>query len=103
MIKIIHKKRYDTATATEVAAASNGYGRNNFKHQRETLYITESGSWFLHGEGGPLSKYAEHYGNHKSDGEDLREMTPDEAYVWLESNQRIEAIDRYFADRVSNA
>ena len=103
MIKIIKKKRYDTAIATEVASASNGYGRNDFKHQEETLYLTESGSWFLHGEGGPLSDYAEHHGNHQTDGEDLRAMTSDEAYAWLEANQKVEAIDLHFADRVSNA
>jgi len=105
MTKIINKKRYDTATATatEVADANNGYGYNNFKWQRERLYITESGSWFLHGEGGPLSDYAEHQGNLKTDGEDLRAMAPDEAYAWLEANQKIEAIDLHFADRVSNA
>ncbi len=103
MIKIIEGKRYNTTTATEVAAASNGYASENFYWEAETLYLTKNGSWFLHGEGGANTNYARQLANERLGGEDLQALTSDQAYAWLESNQKIEAIERHFADRLADA
>jgi len=103
MIKIIDKKRYDTSTATAVASADNGRTPDDFQHQEETLYVTKSGSWFLHGQGGPLSQYGEQRGRNRTEGEDLRALTADEAYAWLEASQKAEAIGIYFSDQLTDA
>ncbi len=46
MKKIINGRRYDTATAQEVASDSYGIP-GNFEHWTETLYRTQAGAWFL--------------------------------------------------------
>lgn len=56
----INNKVYDTDKATLVAEASSNYGGNDFRAWTEELYFTRKGNWFLHGRGGPLSKYADH-------------------------------------------
>lgn len=103
MIKIINKKRYDTSNATSVASTDNGRTPDDFRHQEETLYLTKNGSWFLHGQGGPLSPYGEQRGRNRTEGEDLRAMTADEAYAWLETSQKAEAISIYFCDHLTDA
>ena len=96
MKKIIAGKKYDTDKATVVAEWGNHYPLNDFKSCAETLYLTNNGNWFLHGEGGAMSKYAVAYGNSVSGGEDIIAMTPVEAYKWLVSNNEIEDVERYF-------
>lgn len=103
MYKIIDCKRYDTETANQIASVGNGYGSSDFKYQLETLYCTDSGAWFLYGEGGALSDYGEWHGNTGTDGEGIRVMTAEEAYTWLELHQQLEPIERHFSDRITDA
>ena len=103
MKHIVNSKRYDTEAATFVAEHFNGYGRNDFKFLRERLYVTKNGNWFLHGEGGPFTEYADSYGNSKSEGERIKEFTPEQALGWLTSHNQTEAIEKYFADRIEEA
>jgi hypothetical protein len=84
MKSIINMKRYDTATAEEIAEWWNGLGRTDFRFCSETLYQTKSGAWFLHGDGGCLSKYAESgEGNSTESGETIIPYSSQEAAVWL--------------------
>ena len=103
MKKIANNKCYDTEAATFVAEYFNGYGWNQFKFLRERLYVTKKGNWFLHGEGGPLTEDADSYGNSKSEGERIKEFTPDQALEWLTGYNQTEAIEKYFADRIEEA
>ena len=103
MKSIIDSKKYDTETAALVAEHSNGYGWNDFKFLREHLYVTKNGNWFLHGEGGALTEYADSYANCKSEGERIRAFTPDQALEWLAAHNETEAIEKYFADRIEEA
>lgn len=57
MRKIIGGKMYDTDTATQIGSYEYGYG-GNLDYICETLYRKKTGELFLHGEGGPRSKYA---------------------------------------------
>lgn len=102
MKQTIKGKIYDTKKATLVAEASN-YGGSDFRAWSEDLYLTRKGNWFLHGRGGPMTKYADHYLNRSSDGERIVPMTAEEAYAWCEEHQRQEAIDQYFKDMIEEA
>jgi hypothetical protein len=103
MKTIINKKVYDTEKATEIAFTTNGYDSGDFNYQYETLYVTENGAWFLHGEGGALSDYAQIRGRERTGGEKIRPLSRDEAYAWLEENRKVEAIETYFLEQIANA
>ena len=51
-------RRYDTETAKAVGSRDNGLSYRDFNHVEETLYRKKTGEFFLHGEGGPMTKYA---------------------------------------------
>lgn len=97
MKKIIDGKRYDTETAFEkIAEYSNGLGLSDFRHCNEELYRTDSGTWFLHGEGGPLTGYSRPVGNLTAGGEDITPLTDDEARGWLERHDFPDVVEKYF-------
>lgn len=86
MRKVIGGKIYDTKTGRKVGEWDNGiYGRD-FKQCAETLYRTRGGAFFLYGEGGPMSKYAESHGNSTSGGDAIIVMTEAEAREWAETH-----------------
>lgn len=69
MKKIINGKLYDTDTATYIGNYEYGTP-GDFTHFNETLYKKKTGELFIHGEGGPRSKYAKSCGNNSwCDGE----------------------------------
>jgi hypothetical protein len=98
----IDNRVYDTTKAKLVATASN-YGGNDFRAWTEDLYLTGKGNWFLHGMGGPMSKYAEHHLNSSTDGELITPMTAEEAYAWCETHQLQKAIDQHFSEMIEEA
>lgn len=104
MRAIIEGKRYDTQTAEEVAHYWNGLGPSDFKNVSETLYRTKRGNWFLSGEGGPMTRYAQPVGNNgRSGGSAIIPLEPSEALAWLESKHRTDEIEQYFSDQVEDA
>ena len=86
MKKIINGKVYDTDTARDMGGDSFGnYG--DFSHWSETLYQKRTGEFFLHGEGGPMSRYAETIGqNQWSGGEKIIPLSPAKAREWAEEH-----------------
>ena len=86
MKKIINRKLYDTATATEIGRDGNGYGANDFNCVLETLYRKRTGEYFLHGEGGARSRYASREGNMWGWGQQIIPLTYDEAQDWAEKH-----------------
>lgn len=75
MQKIICKKVYDTASSTLVKKVTSGaYG--DPAGYEESLYQTESGSYFLYVNGGADSKYAK---------EDIKRMSAEKAEAWLKN------------------
>lgn len=105
MKKIVNGKRYDTKTATEIASSWNGCSRSDFKFLLETLYKTDGGAWFLAGEGGALTKYAEvlEGGRSHCGGKDVVPLTPAEAKAWLEINRKTTALETCFASEIRDA
>lgn len=100
---IINGKRYNTETAEEVATWSNGYSRNDFGFEEQTLYRTKKGVFFVYGEGGARSSYAQSVGSSVTGGDRVQVLTDDEAYQWLEDHDQVEAIERVFPDRFEDA
>ena len=76
MQKVICKKLYDTDTATLVKKTTFGNFGDPAGYE-ETLYQTESGSYFLYTNGGADSKYKE---------ESIKRMSAEKANEWLTNN-----------------
>ena len=86
MNKIINGKKYSTDTAKCVACWENGYGHGDFQYAEEQLYRKKTGEFFLYGEGGPMSGYAESYGNETYGSEKIIPLSDDEAREWAEDH-----------------
>lgn len=83
MRKIINNKSYDTEKAARIGSYNHGEYVTDFGYYCETLYRKRTGEYFLHGEGGPASKYAESLGNGSwQGGEKIEPMTYEAATAW---------------------
>lgn len=99
MKKYISGKKYDTETAQAVGSWSNNLSYRDFGWCRETLYRKRTGEYFLHGEGGALSRYAEPgNGNMRGPGESIRPMTFDEARSWAEEKLTGDEYEQIFGE-----
>jgi hypothetical protein len=84
MVKIINGAKYSTETAKRLGRYEFSTSRD-FNYLCETLYRTKSGKYFLHGEGGAMSKYREHSGNNNwGGGEQIIPLTRSAAMEWAE-------------------
>lgn len=87
MKKYINGKKYDTETAKAVGSRSNHRSYRDFSWCEETLYRKKTGEFFLHGEGGPMTVYAEYVdSNTRRGGERIQPMSFDEARAWAEEH-----------------
>lgn len=96
MKKIINGKRYDTDTAKKIG---DDYYSNprDFNYWEETLYRKNTGEYFLHGEGGPASKYAVTIGqNQWSGGEKIIPLNEAAAKKWAEDHLSADEYEKYF-------
>lgn len=84
MKKIIAGKLYNTDTAKLVGGWDNHV--SGFSRCWEDLYIKRTGEYFLHGEGGPMTKYAEYHGNETSGSSKIFPFSYDDAKKWAEEN-----------------
>lgn len=103
MKRTINRKTYDTDTATRLGAWSAGVPVSDFAHYEEALFRTAKGNHFLHGFGGPMSPYAEHFGNESRSGAAIRPLTPEEALAWCEERELQEVIEKHFSGMVEVA
>lgn len=103
MKAIIAGKRYDTKTAQELAQYWNGLGGSDFRSIQESLYKTTKGAYFVAGEGGAMTEYAEQHGNAFCSGERIRPLTAAEAAEWLESHNEHEVLEREFPSHITDA
>ena len=77
MQKVICKKMYDTETSTIVKKVTFG-AFGSADGYEETLYKTESGSFFLYTNGGAQSKYTK---------EDITRMGAEKKNAWLKDHE----------------
>ena len=86
MKKIINGKIYDTDKAKDIGYISSG-GYNDLGYVCETLYKKRTGEYFLHGDGGPMSKYAVYSSvNSWGGGQKIMPMTYEDARKWSEEH-----------------
>lgn len=86
MKKIIKGKLYDTDTANYIG--SNEYGMpGDLRYTTETLYQKKTGEFFLHGEGGPMSRYSKSYGDNSwGSGEAIIPERDFDVREWVATN-----------------
>lgn len=95
MNKIISGKRYNTETA-ELIDSYTKYERS-FEYIHEELYCKRTGEFFIYGEGGARSKYAERIEqNTWKGGEGITPITEAEAKAWLEKYSDAEHYEKCF-------
>lgn len=84
MKKRIDTQMYDTETAKKLAEYHHNYDDAAYT---EILYKKRTGEYFLYGEGGPASPWAQpaegDVGAYSS-GEDIKTLTYEQAQKWLE-------------------
>lgn len=81
MKKVIRGHVYSTDTARKLANYSHGEPAD-FDHIEEALYRTKAGTYFLHGQGGPLTKYAAESVAGSAPGEKIIPLTEEQAKAW---------------------
>lgn len=87
MKKIINGRVYDTETAKCVAEWTNGGTWKDFYHVEENLYRKKTGEFFLFGEGGPRTQYAERVDNNMwGAGSRIMPVSYAEAKTWAEEH-----------------
>lgn len=84
MKKILNGRRYDTETAKLVGYTSYSTP-GDFNYWSEDLYVKRTGEYFLHGKGGPSSKYSVTVGqNEWTGGQEVIPLSLEEAQAWAE-------------------
>lgn len=100
MKKIIGGKKYDTDTAQLVADDDNRFDCNALGYVHEWLYRKRTGEYFICGEGGPQSKYAEpcKQAGWARNGSAIVPLTDDEAREWGEEHMDVDAYEAEFGE-----
>jgi len=99
MKKIIDGRLYNTDTAKLIGEFSSPGNWNDFSHYQEELFLKKSGEFFLHGEGGPATKYKEQAGtNCWSGGEKIIPLGYEDARDWCEKNLSVEEYEAVFGE-----
>ena len=98
MNKIIGGKRYSTDSAK--AMGYDSYSNpTDFAYWVETLYHKNTGEYFLHGEGGPRSRYAVTVGqNQWSGGEKIIPLSVESAQAWAEEHLSGDEYEKIFGE-----
>lgn len=99
MKKIIEGRTYNTQTSRCIGEWNNGYYTNDFAYCSEDLYVNSKGSYFLHGDGGAMSKYAVQSGNSSGGSEQITPMTEPEARAWAEKYLSAEDFEKAFGEQ----
>jgi hypothetical protein len=99
MKQIIKGKKYDTDTATKIYEYQNEYGYSDFRYVIETLYIKKTGEYFLHGEGGAMSKYCQKSGSNTTcGGAEIIPLDRCEAFDWGSDNMPVDKFEAHFGE-----
>lgn len=96
MRKVIKNRLYDTETAQKLAEAEDYYQGDN-RYCYEELYLKRTGEYFLYGEGGGMSAYADRYpGGGFTYGCRIIPLTYEEAREWAEKSLDADAYLKLF-------
>lgn len=99
MKKIIDGSLYNTQTAKKIGVYASHYNYSDLYWWQETLYISKSGKFFIHGEGNAGSQYGEKTGSNSwSGGETIKQVSPTQARKWAEERLDAEEYMAYFEE-----
>jgi len=102
MRKIVDGKIYDTEAAERIAERRTGYGRGDFNWCEESIYRTKKGNWFLAGQGGAMTRYAQSSGEYKTTSLDIIPLSDEEAVEWLQEHAQ-DKLEKYFPNLFTDA
>lgn len=103
MKQVIDRKLYDTDAAEQIAQHAPLTDKGDFNYLVETLYKTSDGVYFLHGDGGAATKWAEKVSNKRMPNEEIQLLTDEEALDWCEERCIDgEIVIEEFADLLEN-
>lgn len=98
MKKIISGKKYDTDTAKKIGERSYGQW-GDLHHFVEKLYLKKTGEFFIHGEGGAMSKYSKQTGDNSWSGsEAIIPLSYRSAAEWAEAHMGADDYEKYFGE-----
>jgi hypothetical protein len=98
MRRVIDGKIYNTATAYKVCDISpSGFSRGDFRYEDTYLYKSPKGTFFVAGEGGPMTRWAvpEGQGGRRS-GSGIQIVSEDEAKSLVEQHGSDEDYEEAF-------
>ncbi len=101
MKTIIDGKVYDTSTAVRVGYWSNGLTFRDPDSKEETLYLKRTGEYFIYGEGGRNTNYAERIRGGWRGGVLVTPLTYEEARQWAEEHLSPDAYEIAFGVNTS--
>ena len=87
MQQVIDRTLYDTEQAEAIAQYAPLIDSGDYNYLVETLYKTAAGDYFLHGDGGAATKWAEKQGGYRTANEEIELLTEDEAVDWCETRK----------------
>ena len=87
MMQVINRKLYNTETADQLAQYAPNWDKSDFHYLIETLYKTEDGMYFLHGEGGAGTEYGTKCNGARTGSQEIIPLTDDEALDWCEERK----------------
>ena len=97
MRQIIGGKKYDTETATCLCDYETPLRSSEHRYYTEALYRKTTGEFFLAGEGGPLTHYAEAVGNNcYAYGSHISPLSIEEAKEWAEVHMSVSGYEEVF-------
>ena len=96
MKTIIDGKVYDTSTAVRVGYWSNNMTYHSADSKEETLYLKRNGEYFLYGEGGRNTNYAEPIRGGWRGGVRVIPLTYQEAETWAKEHLAPDAYEIAF-------
>jgi hypothetical protein len=96
MKKIINGRQYDTDKAQYMGGDNGGEG---FSHWSEELYQKRTGEFFLYGEGGARTKYAQALSDNSwSGGEKIIPLSIEAAQAWAEKHLDGDEYEKIFGE-----
>jgi hypothetical protein len=103
MKKIIEGRVYNTDTAELVGEWANTYNTRDFNFCIEKLYRKKTGEFFIHGRGGPMSRYAVSVGSNTMCGsEQIRPISFEYAKRWAEEHLTADEYEGLFGEVVED-
>lgn len=104
MKQVINGIRFDTETSTPIGEGFSDAPRGDFRFYRATLYRSKRGRYFLAGEGGPETPWAQaDRGGVRWGGPGIVPLTAEGARRWAEKRLSQKEIEAGFAAEITDA